>query len=107
MLSNLLGVAAQMRMTHRGHLVIRIIRLGTPIAFARSGSLNFATLLRMNSLVLLLSNSSSDAAIDSTDGSNRKIVVLLRRQIVLIQNKFTLFVQLLIERFIVQIHIDM
>lgn len=69
-LSNMLRVATKMRMADRGHLMIWIITLGTTIALTRSWALDFATLLGVDSLVLLLSNGTSDAAIDSTDGSN-------------------------------------
>mgnify|MGYP006907040766 CR=1 FL=1 len=106
-LSNMLRVATKMRMADRGHLMIWIVTLGTTIALTRSWALDFATLLGVDSLVLLLSNGTSDAAIDSTDGSNWQVVVLLRSQIVLIQNKFTLFVQLFVKWFVMQVHVDM
>lgn len=69
-LTNMLGVAAKMRMTNRGHLMIRIVALGTTVALTRSWALDFATLLGVNSLILLLSNGTSNTAIDSADGSN-------------------------------------
>ena len=69
-LTNMLGVAAKMRMTNRGHLMIRIVALGTTVTLTRSWALDFATLLGVNSLILLLSNGTSNTAIDSTDGSN-------------------------------------
>ena len=73
--------------------MIWIIALGTTVAFTWSWALDFATFLGVDSLVLLLSYGTSDTtAIDSTDGSNWQVVVLLRSQIVLIQNKFALFV---------------
>lgn len=70
MLSNMLRVATKMRMANRRHLMIRIIALGTTISFTRSWSLNFATLLGVDPLILLLSNGTSDTTIDPTDGPN-------------------------------------